>query len=97
LPTGVATPELRLAMPEEQHAEFMEQVLGAADFADGEINTIDGLRVDFPNGWGLIRPSNTTPCLILRFEGDDEAALNEVSGRFKEMLLAIDDSLDLPF
>ena len=75
----------------------MEKVLSTADFADAETTTIDGLRVDFENGWGLIRASNTTPCLVLRFEGDDDAALEEVKGKFRELLINIDGGLNLPF
>ena len=97
LPDSVATPELRLEMPEHAHAEFMQQVLDAANFEDGEVTTIDGLRVDFADSWGLIRASNTTPCLILRFDGDDTVALDKVKARFKELLTGIDGNLDLPF
>lgn len=97
LPGGVATPELRLDMPEQEHAPFMEKVLASADFTDAETTTIDGLRVDFENGWGLIRPSNTTPCLVLRFEGDDDTALEEVKGKFRDLLIRIDGGLSLPF
>jgi phosphomannomutase / phosphoglucomutase len=97
LPSGVVTPELRLDMPEEAHQEFMQKVLDAAKFDDGAISTIDGLRVDFPDSWGLVRASNTTPCLVLRFEGDDAAALASVQERFRELLIGIDASLSLPF
>jgi phosphomannomutase/phosphoglucomutase len=97
LPGGVATPELRLDMPEERHAEFMQRVVDAADFEDGEVSMIDGLRVDFSDSWGLIRASNTTPCLVLRFEGDDAAALERVTDRFRTLLLKVDDQVDLPF
>ncbi len=97
LPDSVTTPELRLDMPEEQHGPFMESVKAAADFDGGELSTIDGLRVDFANGWGLIRASNTTPCLVMRFEGDDEAALAEVQEKFRGLLMGIDGSLQLPF
>lgn len=97
LPNSIATPELRLEMPEHEHTEFMQQVLAAANFEDGEVTTIDGLRVDFPDSWGLIRASNTTPCLILRFEGDDDAALDKIKTRFKKLLTTIDGNLDLPF
>ena len=97
LPGGVATPELRLDMPEHEHAEFMQQVLGTADFEDAAVSTIDGLRVDFADSWGLIRASNTTPCLVLRFEGDDDAALARVTERFRTLLNKVDDKLDLPF
>ena len=98
LPGGVATHELRLQMPEARHAEFMAQVIAAADeFEYAELNTLDGLRADFVDSWGLIRPSNTTPCLVLRFEGDDADSLAEVQGRFRKLLKGIDSSLTLPF
>ncbi|MGH8578985.1 MAG: phosphomannomutase/phosphoglucomutase [Gammaproteobacteria bacterium] len=97
LPGGVATPELRLDMPEERHAQFMHDLVSSAQFETGEVFTVDGLRVDFKDGWGLVRASNTTPCLVLRFEGDHQAALKTVQERFKEKLLALDPTLKLPF
>lgn len=97
LPGGVTTPELRLEMPEEAHTDFMQQVLAAANFENAEVITIDGMRVEFSDSWGLIRPSNTSPYLILRFEGDDEAALETVKGLFRDLLTAIDAGLSLPF
>ena len=97
LPGGIATPELRLPMPEEEHSVFMQRIVDAAEFEDGRVTTIDGLRVDFPDSWGLVRPSNTMPCLVLRFEGDDAQALEKVQHRFRELLRAVDANLELPF
>lgn len=99
LPSGIATPELRLAMPEQEHAPFMEALIKKASFEGAEIITVDGLRVDFRDGWGLIRPSNTTPYLILRFEADDQAALNRIQDAFRQLLQAVGGSehLKLPF
>ncbi|MCC6708699.1 MAG: phosphomannomutase/phosphoglucomutase [Gammaproteobacteria bacterium] len=98
LPGGHATPELRLDMPESRHAEFMDQVMSATEqFEYAEINTLDGMRADFVDSWGLIRPSNTTPCLTLRFEGDDAESLEDVKNRFRKMIQSIDPSLKLPF
>jgi len=98
LPGGYATSELRLDMPEARHAEFMDKVMSAtAEFEYAEINTLDGMRADFVDSWGLIRPSNTTPCLTLRFEGDDPEALEDVKNRFRKMIKSIDSSLKLPF
>jgi len=97
LPGGIATPELRLDMPESRHAEFMAEVLAQASFDDGTTSTVDGLRVDFADGFGLVRPSNTTPCLTLRFEGDTPAALAAIMDRFRKLLGGIDPRLDLPF
>jgi len=97
LPGGVATPELRIEMPESRHAEFMQQLKQADGFPDATITDIDGLRIDFADSWGLVRPSNTTPSIVLRFEGDDAHALEAIQGRFRELLLAVDSSLTLPF
>ena len=97
LPYAASTPELRVDMPEARHASFMQQVREALDFPDGELTEIDGIRVDFPHSWGLVRPSNTTPCLVLRFEGDDDAALEAVKERFRRLLVGIDPHLALPF
>jgi phosphomannomutase/phosphoglucomutase len=97
LPTGVSTPELRIDMIETNHAAFMKALVDVASFDGGQLRTIDGLRVDFPDSWGLIRPSNTTPYLVLRFEGDDDAALKGVQEKFRQVLLGLDPDLDLPF
>ncbi len=97
LPGGVATPELRLDMPETQHAEFMQTLISKAAFKGAEPVTVDGLRVDFPDGWGLIRPSNTTPCLILRFEADNQAALERIQGAFRQLITAVRPDVKPPF
>lgn len=97
LPDLHATPELHLDMPESHHAEFMARVLASANFAPAEITLIDGLRVDYADRWGLIRPSNTTPCLVLRFEGDDPAALLAIQAQFRELLTTLEPTLTLPF
>ena len=97
LPDGVNTPELTLPMAEGQAEGFMATFLSVADFPGAEITTIDGLRADFPNGWGLVRASNTTPSLVMRFEGCDAEALAEIQGLFKRALLSADPGLTLPF
>jgi phosphomannomutase/phosphoglucomutase len=97
LPGGVATPELRLDMPETRHAAFMAKLIESAAFDGAEVHTVDGLRVDFPDSWGLIRPSNTTPCLILRFEADDQTALERIQSQFRTLIMRIGPELTLPF
>ncbi|MEE9157186.1 MAG: phosphomannomutase/phosphoglucomutase [Gammaproteobacteria bacterium] len=97
LPGGIATPELRLSMPERSHASFMKDFCERAVFDEAKITTIDGLRVDFPDGWALIRPSNTTPHLILRFEGDDQQALDRIQDAFRRVFQELDPKLQLPF
>ena len=72
-------------------------MLETASFEDGKVTPIDGLRVDFADSWGLVRASNTTPSLVLRFEADDAAALERVEERFRTALLAVDPDLALPF
>ncbi|MGH8543649.1 MAG: phosphomannomutase/phosphoglucomutase [Gammaproteobacteria bacterium] len=97
LPGGLATPELKIDMPESDHARFMARLCGGAVFEGAEITLVDGLRVDWPDAWGLIRPSNTTPCLVLRFEGDNPAALERVQTEFRHRIHALDPGLQLPF
>jgi phosphomannomutase / phosphoglucomutase len=66
-----------------------------ADFADGEKITIDGLRVNFVDGWGLLRASNTTPKLVLRFEAQTSKRLNEIQSLFLSQLKQIDGSINI--
>ena len=75
----------------------MASFLGVAQFPGAEISTVDGLRADFPNGWGLVRASNTTPSLVLRFEGNDADALAEIQALFRAAMLEADPELQLPF
>lgn len=97
VPEAVSTPELHIRLNEGEQYKFMEQVLDRASFDDAETTTIDGLRVDFEDGWGLIRASNTTPWLILRFEGDTPKALKRIQDAFRALLLDIRPDLPLPF
>jgi len=98
LPNAINTPELRLELAREgeQHA-LMRELLKVADFADAKATTIDGLRVDFEDGWGLVRPSNTTPILVLRFEGRDTAALGRIQERFRNLLRRARPDINIPF
>ncbi len=97
LPGEVVTPELRITLPEKQHAKFMEMLLGKMSFEGAEITDIDGVRVDFSDGWGLIRPSNTSPCLVARFEAKDDAALQRIQSEFRTLIQSIAPDLKLPF
>lgn len=97
LPTSVNTSELKLPMAEDKKQAFMQKLLKDADFGEVTKITIDGLRVDFGYGWGLIRPSNTSAYLILRFEADTQQHLDRIMQIFREQLLAIDANLQLPF
>lgn len=97
LPDAVNTPELNLSMAEGEHFKFMETLLDRADFASANVTMIDGIRVDYEDGWGLVRASNTTPCLVLRFEAQNEDALKRIEDEFRAVMLEIDPSLKLPF
>lgn len=92
-PTTFSTPELKVATTEEAKFQVMERLITAGDFGAGTVTAIDGLRVDYPEGWGLIRPSNTSPVLTLRFEADSEEALERLQALFAEQLSAADPQL----
>lgn len=96
-PDSINTPELNVALEEGENFSFMNKLLAAAKFADGKITDIDGMRVDFPDGWGLVRASNTTPSLVIRFEADSEAAMNSIQGQFKQLMTKIKPDITLPF
>ncbi|MFK8013060.1 MAG: phosphomannomutase/phosphoglucomutase [Marinicellaceae bacterium] len=97
LPDSVSTPELKCHTEEGENYAFMEKFKEAAKFPDANLTTIDGIRADFANGWGLVRCSNTTPCLVMRFDADNQEALDDIMAEFKEQILAVDSSLNLPF
>ena len=97
LPDTVNTPELRLEMDEGEHYKLMEELNRKANFKDGKVSQIDGLRVDFEDGFGLIRPSNTTPTLIMRFEARSQSGLEKIQKQFRDLLIATRGSLSLPF
>ncbi len=98
LPDSFNTPELQIQFQQDgAHYTFMDKFKQSADFGDAEVITIDGMRVNYADGWGLIRPSNTTPSLVLRFEANNQDTLNEIQARFKQELLKLDRTLELPF
>ena len=94
-PISVSTPEIQLFVSEAEKFEIVEQFNQLADFEGGTATTIDGVRFDFADGWGLVRASNTNPCLTLRFEADDQKSLERIKNLFKEKLHIIDDTLEL--
>ena len=97
LPDGVSTPEIKVPAPGGDPHAFVDRFREAARFEGARLSTIDGLRVDWPDGWGLVRASNTTPVLVLRFDADDAEALARIQGTFRQQLLALDPELPLAF
>ncbi len=88
-PVTYTTPELKITTTETEKFKIMQRLEQQADFGDGTLTTIDGIRVDFADGWGLIRPSNTSPVLSLRFEADGPAALDRIQDEFQTQLTQI--------
>ena len=87
MPVNISTPEININFEKHgQQFEAMEKLSTNINFPSATINTIDGVRVDYENCWGLVRASNTTPCLVLRFEADDNEVLLEIKTKFKEWL-----------
>jgi phosphomannomutase / phosphoglucomutase len=96
-PQSVSTPELKIKMAEGEHYRFIEKFREKAKFDGARITLIDGLRADWADGWGLVRCSNTTPALVLRFDAADGDALARIQGAFRAQLLGQDAKLALPF
>lgn len=97
LPDSINTPELSISVTEQTKFGSVQQLIALARFQDAAVSTIDGLRVDFKDGFGLVRPSNTGPNLILRFEGDTASALARIQAEFRQLLVDIGPQWDLPF
>jgi phosphomannomutase/phosphoglucomutase len=98
LPDTVNTPELNIKMAEGEHYALMNTLQKTAKFPDAqEVITLDGLRVEYKDGFGLARPSNTTPVIVLRFEADNEAALKHIQDDFRRVIHEAAPGLALPF
>ncbi len=96
-PDSHSTPEINVPIQDGTGARFVEQMFNQANFQDGNVLNIDGLRVEFDDGWGLVRASNTTPSLVLRFEADSEQAMKRIQHQFKQLMLQVNPELSLPF
>jgi phosphomannomutase/phosphoglucomutase len=98
LPDTVNTPELNIKMAEGAHYTLMDRLQKTARFPDAkEIITLDGLRVEYADGFGLARPSNTTPVIVLRFEADNADALEKIQADFRRVIHQASPGLALPF
>lgn len=97
LPDDISTPEINIQVPENIKFGIIDELQKKGQFGKGKITTIDGIRVDFPKAWGLVRASNTTPCLVARFEAQNEEALGQIKELFRKQLLDIDSNLQLTF
>lgn len=97
LPEGISTPELRMPLDEDEHGGFMEELAEKLSVANAEIIDIDGLRIEYNDGWGLARPSNTSPNIILRFEGESEAVVERIKSEFRAAIQLIKSDIQIPF
>lgn len=98
LPDAICTPELQLACAEGEPFTLLEVIKANAKFPGAlSINTIDGIRVEYSDGFGLARPSNTTPVVVMRFEADTQQAIARIQADFKAALLAAKPDANLPF
>lgn len=98
LPDSVSTPEQHIQMQEGEPHALIAQLQETAHFEGAsEVITIDGLRVEYPDGFGLMRPSNTTPVIVLRFEANSQAALQRIQNTFRDVILKAAPHAKLPF
>ena len=98
LPDAVSTPELNIACAEGEQHSLVAKLQADANFpGSSDVIRIDGLRVEYPDGFGLARASNTTPVIVLRFEADDQAALSRIQREFRRVLSAAKPGVELPF
>jgi phosphomannomutase/phosphoglucomutase len=98
LPQSDSTPELHLHLKEGENFALMDKLRSDARFPGNErIITIDGLRVEYADGFGLARSSNTTPVIVMRFEAETPEALARIQGQFRDVILAAKPDAELPF
>ena len=96
-PATVNTPEIIIPVTEQNKQPIMDRIIRNTDFSSGKVNTMDGIRVDFSEGWGLVRASNTSSALTARFEATSAEALEMIMSEFREQIALVDSSLELTF
>ncbi len=96
-PEKISTPEINIPVTEESKFKIVDSLKIKLATAAGTITTIDGIRIDTEQGWGLIRASNTTPNLVARFEADNRAYLETIKALFKDALLSVDSTIQVLF
>ena len=97
LPQAVSTAEILVPVADEEKFALMERFIARANFPKGKLNKLDGLRVDFADGWGLLRASNTGPALTARFEAGNAQQLDRIRGLFREQLASAAPELSITF
>ena len=97
LPNGISTPEIKMPVKAGNAHEIVQRFVDSADFEGARLSTIDGLRADWEDGWGLVRASNTTPILVLRFEADSKETLARIKDAFRDHLATVAPELTATF
>ena len=97
IPNRESTPEMMVEMDELESQKFIRQLTAEASFPGAKVVAIDGVRADYPTGWGLVRASNTLPGLMLRFEADTQENLQEIQQQFKQQMLQVKPTITLLF
>jgi len=97
LPGLISTEEIKLSVSDEYKFKLMEKILSCAESSGGRKILIDGLRIEYQDGWGLVRASNTSAALLLRFEASTEAAMDQIQQKFKALIHSADNSIELDF
>ncbi|WP_282344283.1 MULTISPECIES: phosphomannomutase/phosphoglucomutase [Pseudomonas] len=96
-PNDVSTPEINIQVTEESKFAIIDALQRDAQWGEANLTTLDGVRVDYQKGWGLVRASNTTPVLVLRFEAETEAELERIKAVFREQLARVAPEMKVPF
>lgn len=94
-PTLAVTPEYRFAIAEDKKFELVQNIIKHGDFGDAKLITLDGLRVEYPYGWGLVRASNTGAELTMRFEAESKEQLHELKALFTREIRKIDETIKI--
>jgi len=96
-PDSINTPELNVELAEGENFKFIASMFASANFVGGKTTDIDGMRIDFSDGWGLVRASNTTPSLVIRFEADSKEAMANIQDQFRQLMRKVKPGIQLPF
>jgi phosphomannomutase/phosphoglucomutase len=96
-PSDISTPEINIQVTEQSKFSIIDALQRNGAWGEANITTLDGVRVDYPKGWGLVRASNTTPVLVLRFEAESDEELERIKQVFRTQLHGVAPDLNLPF
>lgn len=97
IPDSIISPLMQIPVAEGENSRLMEKMFSLASFSDADIVNVDGMRVEFPDGWGLVRASSSSSTLSLRFEADNHDAMKRIQTEFKSLLLQVNPDISLPF